>query len=1464
MYLKRSIYLISILISLVSQQGLAQNYTLLKDTIVNRYTSIESIICLDKNDVDSVIVADITGFSVDDTVMVYCVQGSEIVTKTSPGFPFDELIGADATNPRNTGRYSYFIVDAIDTPSRVVVLNNTVRSHHSTVLDYMGTMGEGEVAQLIRVPSYKYVDVDGLSGEPWNKTNGYGGVVTLFAKVVRLSGDISASGLGFIGASENEEYLFGCSSLDPDNLGDLFYHKNDYWAGLKGEGTTDTSFDSIRGRAKNINGGGGGNGLFSGGGGGSNFSKGGDGGFESGDCDPGVVDPGGQGGYDLSAVYYLNANEGETFNLHDRIFFGGGGGTGTRKSGTIPSDGGNGGGLVVIIADSIIGNGNWILAQGESAEESQGAAGGGGGGGCIVLDVNGYSTQLNLSAKGGDGGNTMGAVSTGPGGGGGGGVYWIAGANGEHPELEPAPDKGFAGKYNSQPYGAVDGLPSEEKYELNVPIMGFIFNPVPTEFTVCSDQVPEPINAAEPKGGGGPGSYLYQWVDSSATQNEWLPAPGINDEVTYQFQNADLSYFKLAETTYYRRVVNDINGILDSAVSFRIAVYVDQAIENNTISAPDTVCSGDSAKLFIPSASIGGGLGQGSYRYIWQKDEFVGSGLEDANGDAITDSTYQTPGLSKSTDFYRIARSGVCADTSNAVFVQVWEKLDDYQIADNDTVCYNTRLPQELNSFTGLPPVNGDTLDIRYQWINSPDIINWSEIPGATSETFQPPLQTQTNYYSRIVLSGSDNACVDTSDYKEILNINTIENNTISETQTVCTDDDAETLIGSDPTGGLDDVQFSYTWEASTLTSGWKTVDSSFSKIDFDPGIMAGDTTWFRRLIGAGGVARDVCVSYSNVDTIHVLPPVSNNLITTSDSVKCEDNLLEWLTQETSNGSTPIGGDATWIYQWQVSTGTTEPGTWGDIEGAISIDYMDQPQLDGDVDRWYRRHVYSGPDNQCQGFSDTIHVTVHTGITGNTIDPLDSACFNSGKEVLGALPLGEEGLIPIYTWRDAVSGADLPGIQGQNYSDTFDIQQLYQFEREVQIGACSDTSNTMLITVMELPGGVLSGDISQSCEIDVMLNVALSTEGLDNYITPWNVTLKNGVNENLDGPYPLNEDGEVEVTLNTDADSTQYYYAFAEISYKSVTDRYICVAPSEQLSGEVPIMVFRTPEPFITVDEAARDAFKVCGSTVDLEADTDRGNGVWTFNPSNFISASASSGNGYLISIPNSTEAYGTYKATFTSTAGVCSGADSIDLYYFEQPQKPDIGGDTVLFLINEVELKASEPTAGYGEWTVNPPGPIIEDKDSPHTIARNMDLDAENIFTWTVRNGEDEGECIDTSDFKVVIRTEVKRYQGFSPNGDMDNEYFIMQGLMYADSYTVIFFNSLGNTVREITNENIDQVDYDPNLILDQREDELVIWDGKSENGTVVPNGTYYYVVHYIKDGIDYPYQDYVVVLKE
>ena len=135
---------------------------------------------------------------------------------------------------------------------------------------------------------------------------------------------------------------------------------------------------------------------------------------------------------------------------------------------------------------------------------------------------------------------------------------------------------------------------------------------------------------------------------------------------------------------------------------------------------------------------------------------------------------------------------------------------------------------------------------------------------------------------------------------------------------------------------------------------------------------------------------------------------------------------------------------------------------------------------------------------------------------------------------------------------------------------------------------------------------------------------------------------------------------------------------------------------------------------------------------------------------------------------------------------------------------------------------------------------------------------------------------CDTSSDVVIVQRNELKRYNGFSPNQDQENEYFIMQGLVYADEFSVSFFNSLGSTVRTVTNENVDKLDVDLSLVANGlKEDEMVVWDGKAENGNYVPSGTYYYVVtltlyqrNYLTGEIEGTYtptfKGYVVVVRE
>ena len=1457
----KTIFLTLLFLGTLLQQGISQYYTPIGSDTLNRYTAIDSLYN-PTEDVATVVVDNPSLFGVGDTVMVYFTKGSKIEKDPQVDEDDEGIVDAFDFPILNAGKYAFLLINAIN--GNRITLNNHMPNINPS-------LQEGEMAQLIRVHSFRRAIVDSeISVPPWDPVTGTGGVFALFVqRKLIMDRDINLDELGFRGASESTLMDVDCSATDPDTYDSLFYRTNgpDIIAGLKGEGITLSNFPDQRGKARNINGGGGGNGRLSGGGGGSNVGKGGKGGYEfTEDCES-TVDTRGYYGINMDRFGYVNEVPLPPLSRRvwmNRAYFGGGGGRGTNISGQISSDGGNGGGLVVIIADSIVGNDHVISADGESVSPaSLGAGGGGGGGGAILLDVNGYES-LSIRAVGGDGGDTnFPTDTTGPGGGGGGGAYWIAGSTEPAGLTMDRNNFGEAGEYlqgaNTR-HGATSGDVAHYLPGLEVPLRGFIFNTVPEEYTVCSDVIPEPIFANLPWGGDG--TYTYEWIDSTASHTWQTASNGTADQPDFVFSDS------LSETTWYRRVVE--SGELDPDTSFRIAVYVQPSIKGNQVTASDTVCYNDAPQLpFVPGNILSGG--NGTYTYQWYSRE-EGSGYGEIEG--ATDSSYQAGALTETTYYVRLVRSGACVSQSDSLLVKVWASLSGNLIADNDTVCYNTS--PEL--FDGNPPAGGDQSDIRYRWDSSTDTLaGWTLVPGEESQTLQAGLLTETTYFRRRVLSGSDDACKDTSNTVEVLNVPLITENTISGDQTVCTNGVPALLTGSDPGGGSLGL-YTYRWESRTLSSTWGPAGGTDDlKTNYDPGVMTGDTTWFRRVVGSGGADLNVCTDASDSVAVNVLPLITGNMITVPDTVQCQLDTVGIITQDPAAGPKPGGGaiqaGVDPRYQWETASGPGIPGAWELIPGAVQLDYDGQPVLDDADDRFFRRIVFSGPDEQC---ADTavLKITVHTQITGNTIEPFDSVCFADTKLLLGATPSGESGLTPFYTWRDLDNGTDLPGSDEEDFT-TGPFNQLgqYHFHRRVAIGECVTTSNEMQITVMQLPGGQLTDDPFLACEKDTALAIDLNMDELQTFVTPWQVYLRNQDSSGI-GPIPISGDGPLAVTLDIgNLDSRLLNYEIDTILYTSAEGRYKCVAPAGNLSGLVPITVFRQPDPQILVDDGALPAYAVCDSEMTLAVDTDNGTGSWSSDPPGFVTLTAGAGpDEYLASIPGQHEDFGTYQLIFTSQAGDCAGVAVLEATFDEQPDPPVPGDNTMVFLRNSYRMQAEPATAGTGTWVALSGGAQIEDPNDPHTNVYELSDSVDNVFKWTVSNGV----CKDSSDLVIVYWNEVKRYEGFSPNGDMENEYFIMQGLAYADEFEISFFNSLGNTVRTVTNETLDKLEVDESLISGGLgEDELVVWDGLSNNGNPVPSGTYYFVINlmmYQRDwqtgnitGQDtFEHKGYVVLMRE
>lgn len=58
-------------------------------------------------------------------------------------------------------------------------------------------------------------------------------------------------------------------------------------------------------------------------------------------------------------------------------------------------------------------------------------------------------------------------------------------------------------------------------------------------------------------------------------------------------------------------------------------------------------------------------------------------------------------------------------------------------------------------TFVGSRAASGGTGDYTYQWQQSADDINWSDIPGATGQTYTAPSLDSTTFFRRITKSGS-------------------------------------------------------------------------------------------------------------------------------------------------------------------------------------------------------------------------------------------------------------------------------------------------------------------------------------------------------------------------------------------------------------------------------------------------------------------------------------------------------------------------------------------------------------------------------------------------------------------------------------------------------------------------------------------------------------------------------------
>ena len=192
---------------------------------------------------------------------------------------------------------------------------------------------------------------------------------------------------------------------------------------------------------------------------------------------------------------------------------------------------------------------------------------------------------------------------------------------------------------------------------------------------------------------------------------------------------------------------------------------------------------------------------------------------------------------------------------------------------------------------------------------------------------------------------------------------------------------------------------------------------------------------------------------------------------------------------------------------------------------------------------------------------------------------------------------------------------------------------------------------------------------------------------------------------------------------------------------------------------------------------------------------------------------------------------------TVTWTITDANGNDTNCVMTVEVSTNPTVaeaGDDQSLIMENTTTFNAEVPLVGSGEWSiVSGYGTIADDAD-PKSEVSGFD-NGENVFRWTVSNGT----CDETYDDVMITFQDIVIPSGFSPNGDFVNDELVITGIDQLEN-EIIIFNRWGVELYKTLNYKND-------------------WKGISQNGTELPEDTYFYIIKLPE--YDKEYSGYIVL---
>jgi len=430
-----------------------------------------------------------------------------------------------------------------------------------------------------------------------------------------------------------------------------------------------------------------------------------------------------------------------------------------------------------------------------------------------------------------------------------------------------------------------------------------------------------------------------------------------------------------------------------------------------------------------------------------------------------------------------------CAGTPSTITITVSPQLTPGVVAANQVLCNGG----DPVAFTQTTAAIGSSL--TYQWQSSTVSATgpWSDIAGATSNTYDSGPITQTTWFIRVVsnsVSGIPCTVANTTPIQ--VTVNNINPGAIASTQTICSGGDPALLTST--TAGTGSGTITYQWQSNITGCGgvFTNIPGAFGAT-YDPpaGLLA--TTYYRRMT-TSTIGANACIDYSNCVTVFVNSVTSGTIA--SDQTLCGNNPAAF----TESVAATAAGTLT--YQWQISTNGCG-GTWNNIGGATSATY--DPPAGVTVITNYRRITTSTLNSVvCTAIGNCLTVTPNS-VTPGVIGANRTVCYGGDPAAFTVL-VPATGTSITYQWQVSTTGGagpwtDIPGATNATYDEPGPMTQTSYYQcvvsATVNSSTCSAATNFVTVFVNDVTAAVIDAD-QTVCGLEDPTILTMSTPSIAN------------------------------------------------------------------------------------------------------------------------------------------------------------------------------------------------------------------------------------------------------------------------------------------------------------------------------------------------------------------------------